>query len=88
MATNIVIKNARFVAFEDNELEDFLKPKRSKNTKNCTKTAATLFKRFCAETPWTSISSLLKSWTISSSDFIREQENQMMKFIKSIQCEV
>ena len=33
MATNIVIKNARFGAFEDNELEDFLKPKQSKNTK-------------------------------------------------------
>ena len=50
MATNIVIKNARFVSFEDNKLEDFLKPKESKNTKNCTKTTVTLFKKFCAET--------------------------------------
>ena len=42
MATNTVIKNARFVAFEDNELEDFLKPKQSQNTINCTKTAHSL----------------------------------------------
>ena len=76
MATNIVIKNARFVAFEDNEL-DFLKPKQSKNTKNCTTTAVTLFKKFCAETTST-----------LDIDIVTPQENQMVKFIKSIQCEV
>ena len=47
---NIIINNPRFVSYGDDELEEFIKPKTSKNTKSCTKTAITLLKTFCTET--------------------------------------